>query len=647
MIARGRRHRVRPDRRRSREPRADFDRETRRAVIPPGVDLTQFRPDEARRAATLTRLGWSDGTPVVGFLGRLRAGKGHRAADGGSRSGQDAVARAVRRVRAARRDGLAPGAGVIGDRVRVVTTVQHDDVPAYLNAMDVLCAPSQTTPRWREQFGRMLIEAFASGVAVIASDSGEIPYVVADAGVLVPEDDPSQWQQAIEHADDGPCAPLRAGASRPRAGGVGLRLAGRGAAASRFLRARDRESARHEQRCASRSAPTFRRSGGRAWIAWRTSSSRIFGATTPTRSSSRRCARRSRRRATRMLRSGPVVHDRSGAQPVVGLPASRRQRSRPSTTSFTSSITAIRSSFTVCPPERTVVTCHDLDTFRSVLRPEDEPRSALFRKATRRILTGLQRAAWITCDTAAVRDELLGFGLVPPSGSASCRWASARSFRQWPTKPRRPRRGAPRRRPGLARSRCFTSAAPSRESASTPCSRSARRSCRPCPDLHLVRVGGPFTAEQQRMIRELGLADRISVRRFVDDRTLAALYRRAALVLQPSEREGFGLPLLEAMACGTPVVASDLPVLREVGGAAVEYCPVGDTDAWVRAVSALVDERRLRAGALVRAAGGRPRRAPAAFPGRSSPRTSPTSIRPSPAGPTSHRSTLLQMRTTA
>ena len=87
------------------------------------------------------------------------------------------------------------------NRVRVITKVQHDEVPAYLNAMDVLCAPSQTTPRWREQFGRMLIEAFASGVAVIASASGEIPYVVADAGVLVPEhdvDDLSQWQQAIE-----------------------------------------------------------------------------------------------------------------------------------------------------------------------------------------------------------------------------------------------------------------------------------------------------------------------------------------------------------------------------------------------------------------------------------------------------------------
>ena len=108
-----------------------------------------------------------------------------------------------------------------------------------------------------------------------------------------------------------------------------------------------------------------------------------------------------------------------------------------------------------------------------------------------------------------------------------------------------------------------------------------------------MRVGGPFSADQQRMIRDRGLTDRVSVVGFVDERTLAAMYRRAALVLLPSEREGFGLPLLEAMACGTPVVASDLRVLREVGGAAVEYCPVGETGAWVRAVSALLDERRL------------------------------------------------------
>lgn len=84
-----------------------------------------------------------------------------------------------------------------GNRVRIVTDVKHDAVYAYLNAMDVLCAPSQTTPRWREQLGRMLLEAFACAVPVIASNSGEIPYVVQDAGVIVGEKDEVGWVQAL------------------------------------------------------------------------------------------------------------------------------------------------------------------------------------------------------------------------------------------------------------------------------------------------------------------------------------------------------------------------------------------------------------------------------------------------------------------
>jgi glycosyltransferase involved in cell wall biosynthesis len=63
--------------------------------------------------------------------------------------------------------------------------------------MDILCAPSQTTAGWREQFGRMLIEAFACGVPVVASDSGEIPYVVGNAGVIVSEGDAAGWSNTL------------------------------------------------------------------------------------------------------------------------------------------------------------------------------------------------------------------------------------------------------------------------------------------------------------------------------------------------------------------------------------------------------------------------------------------------------------------
>lgn len=243
------------------------------------------------------------------------------------------------------------------------------------------------------------------------------------------------------------------------------------------------------------------------------------------------------------------------------------------------------------PSARTVVTCHDLDTFRCVLRPEDEPRSALFRRATRRILSGLQQAAWITCDSTAVRDELLGFGVVSPERVSVVPIGVGDGFSAVADE------AADRTAARLVASSAgaiellhvgTTIARKRIDALLSTCAALVAR----VPDLHLVRVGGPFSVQQERMIQDMGLADRISVVPCLDERTLAAMYRRAALVLLPSEREGFGLTVLEAMACGTPVVASDLPVLKEVGGAAVEYCPVGDTQAWVRAVGALIDERR-------------------------------------------------------
>jgi glycosyltransferase involved in cell wall biosynthesis len=60
----------------------------------------------------------------------------------------------------------------------------------------------------------------------------------------------------------------------------------------------------------------------------------------------------------------------------------------------------------------------------------------------------------------------------------------------------------------------------------------------------------------------------------------------------PSEAEGFGLPVAEALACGAPVLASDLPVLREVGGEAAEYRAVGAVEAWSEAAVALAGRSR-------------------------------------------------------
>jgi glycosyltransferase involved in cell wall biosynthesis len=173
------------------------------AQIPLGTDTTEFRPDPSRGKAIRESLGWdAGGPPVVGYLGRFVAEKG-----------LTLLQRTLDEVRSPWR-ALFVGAGPLeaslrqwagrhGDRVRICNAVVHDQVPAYLNAMDIMCAPSQTTPGWKEQFGRMLVEAFASGVAVIGSDSGEIPYVVRDTGLVVPEKDEEGWCRAIaELVDD-------------------------------------------------------------------------------------------------------------------------------------------------------------------------------------------------------------------------------------------------------------------------------------------------------------------------------------------------------------------------------------------------------------------------------------------------------------
>lgn len=165
-------------------------------VISPGVDVEVFRPDPAARRAVRERLGLSDADRVAGFVGRFVEEKGIATL-------VDAVERSDARWHLL----FVGGGPMLADiekarlrhpsRIHVVTGVAHDDVAAHLNAMDLLCAPSRTTPKWREQFGRMLIEAMACGVPLVATPSGEIPHVVADAGVLVAEDDSHAWAVEI------------------------------------------------------------------------------------------------------------------------------------------------------------------------------------------------------------------------------------------------------------------------------------------------------------------------------------------------------------------------------------------------------------------------------------------------------------------
>ncbi|HYH94378.1 glycosyltransferase family 4 protein [Hyalangium sp.] len=172
--------------------------------IPMGVDVELFQPDRAAGADFLRELGWEPaGAPVVGYLGRFVPEKGVE------------LLRKVLEGLTTPWRALFVGGGPMeaslrawgerqGGRVRVVTGVPHAQVPRVLNAMDVLCAPSQTTPRWKEQFGRMLAEGFACGVPVLTSDSGEIPHTAGDAGRVLPEADVAAWTAALAEVLESP-----------------------------------------------------------------------------------------------------------------------------------------------------------------------------------------------------------------------------------------------------------------------------------------------------------------------------------------------------------------------------------------------------------------------------------------------------------
>jgi len=229
------------------------------------------------------------------------------------------------------------------------------------------------------------------------------------------------------------------------------------------------------------------------------------------------------------------------------------------------------------PPGRAGVYCHDLDAFRSLLEPEKERRPWWFRRLARRTLNGLKRAAVVFHNSAAVGRQLLDAGVVTADRLVHAPLGVAAEFTpegqpvELPPSPDPPfllhvGNIIPRKRLDVlldvfveARGRV--------------------------PGLSLVQVGGPWPPQLTDQIARLGVGPFVTQVRGLSRGQLAELYRRAAAVLVPSEAEGFGLPVIEALACGAAVVASDIPTLREAGGGAAVFCPVADVPAWADAVA--------------------------------------------------------------
>jgi glycosyltransferase involved in cell wall biosynthesis len=239
------------------------------------------------------------------------------------------------------------------------------------------------------------------------------------------------------------------------------------------------------------------------------------------------------------------------------------------------------------PAGRTGVYCHDLDAFRSLLDPARDPRPRWFRAMSQRILTGLRKATVVFHSTAAVGAEIKDAGLIDADRLIHAPYGVSSEFSPGTDHPsvEAPWLAEFYGRPWVLHvGSCIER---KRIDVLLDVVAAVRQTV---PDLHLVKIGGEWTAEHRERIARLGLAGAITHVSGLTRTELADVYRRAAVVLIPSEAEGFGLPVIEALACGAAVVASDIPALREAGGPASEYAPVGDVAEWSNVVAKLLKD---------------------------------------------------------
>jgi glycosyltransferase involved in cell wall biosynthesis len=239
------------------------------------------------------------------------------------------------------------------------------------------------------------------------------------------------------------------------------------------------------------------------------------------------------------------------------------------------------------PRGTTGVFCHDLDTFRSILTPEVEQRPGWFRAMAWTILKGLQKADLVFHTTSTIRSQIVRHGLVDERKLVQAPYGISTEFTAEGVEdePYRTVLPAPfAEAPFLLH---VGSCIPRKRVEVALAAYEALRARR--PSLRFVQVGGEWTAEHRELIERLGIGDGIIQLMRQNRPTIASLYRGAAVVIMPSDAEGFGLPVIEALACGAKVVASDIPVFREVGGSVVSFARLADVPRWVATIEASLD----------------------------------------------------------
>ncbi|HSU41663.1 MAG TPA: glycosyltransferase [Polyangiaceae bacterium] len=246
------------------------------------------------------------------------------------------------------------------------------------------------------------------------------------------------------------------------------------------------------------------------------------------------------------------------------------------------------------PRERVGIYCHDLDAFRPVLDGSRASRLKLGAVA-HTLLAGLRRARVVFHSSRTVGEELRAQRIVPPERLVHAPYGVAAEFQPEPGALDAELAGRPpfvmhvgslipRKNPEFL----------------VPLIVEILRAR---PELEMFQMGGTWTESQRGELERGGVLGRVHQFSYLARPELSAYLRATRAVVLPSLAEGFGLPVVEALACGAPVVANDIPVLVEVGGEGVVVRRADSVAAYAAAVLHVVDgggparEARLQAAA--------------------------------------------------
>ncbi|MBI3949807.1 MAG: glycosyltransferase family 4 protein [Acidobacteria bacterium] len=245
-------------------------------------------------------------------------------------------------------------------------------------------------------------------------------------------------------------------------------------------------------------------------------------------------------------------------------------------------------------PQRTIVTVHDLYPLhvscQSALTPREQARKWLLRWVMGHAL----RARWLIAPSESTKRELLSLTDYPASRISVVHMGVDEVFFRPVEEEAQQQFRQALKVPEAARLLLHVGSCDPRKNIPLLLQGLKALLDRSGADFYLLQIGGRFAPDQIHLIHHLGLASQLRQRSNVSADELMGAYQAADVLLLPSTYEGFGLTALEAMASGTPVVASDIGALREVVGEAGVLVGLNDPAQLAAAVMTVLGDVRLR-----------------------------------------------------